>query len=87
MLAPMRRALSLLLVLAPIASALGAGQRAHSFHVGALVVRSARVGATAGRIQMTAARPVAVSIDSAPPRLATGDVALPPGAVRVTVNY
>ena len=85
MLGRMRLVSALLLAFAVPA---GAGQRAHSFQVGAVVVRSARVRATAARIELTASHPVAVSIDSAPPRLeAPGDLTVPAGAVRVTVQY
>jgi hypothetical protein len=83
----MRRATALLLLTASIALPAFAGLRSHSFHVGAVVVRSARVRVDGGRIRLAAAPAVAVSIDSAPSRLVRGDAALPPGAVRVTVHY
>jgi hypothetical protein len=87
MLAPMRHAAAVLLVTASFALPSGAGQRSSSFQVGAVVVRSARIRTGAGRIHFTTARPVAVSIDSAAPRLSARDVPLPPGTVRVTVDY
>ena len=65
----------------------GAGQRSHSFQVGAVVVRSARVRVAATRVQLTSRDAAAVIVDAAPPQLAARDVALPPGTVRVTVLY
>ena len=88
MLAPMRHAAAvLLLVLASVAWPAVASQRSISFQVGAVVVRSARIRTGDARLHLITAHPVAVSIDSAAPRLAARGVPLPPGAVTVTVHY
>jgi hypothetical protein len=81
----MRRAAALLLALAALPAA--AGQRSSSFQVGAVVVRSARLRVEARRVEVTAGDPAAVIVGAAPVQLAARDVALPPGAVRVTVLY
>jgi hypothetical protein len=83
----MCHATALLLLTASIALPALAGVRSHSFQVGAVVVRSARVRVDSTRIRLLSAPAVAVSIDSAPPRLVRGGAALPDGTVRVTVHY
>ena len=81
----MRRAATFLLALAAVPAA--GGQRSHSFQVGAVVMRSARLRVEARRVQVSARDPVAVMVGAAPLQVAASDVRLPPGTLRVTVLY
>lgn len=81
----MRRAAAFLLALAAVPAA--AGQRSHSFQVGAVVVRSARLRVEPRRVQLSARDPVAVMVGAGPVQVTARDVRLPPGTLRVTVLY
>jgi hypothetical protein len=76
-------------ILALVAFALPAGgaPRSRSFQAGAVVVRSARVRVDAATVRLANGSAAAVTIDAAPPRLGTDEIALPAGALRVTVQY
>lgn len=64
-----------------------AKQRRHTLLVRAVVVRAARIHAGHSRLELAGRGTVLVAIDGAAPRLATGDVPLPPGTLRVTIQY
>lgn len=78
---------AIILVLCSLALPAEAHGRTSTFQVGAVVTRSARVRADASRLQVTGRSAVAVTIDSAAPRLVVGEIALPPRTVRVTIQY
>ena len=84
----MRRAAACVLAFLSVALPAAAGQRSHSFAVGAVVVKSARLRIDARRLEVTAHDRVAVIVDDASTaQLIAREVALPPGTVRVTVLY
>ena len=81
------RAAAALLLLCSLAGPAGARATRQTFRVGAVVVRSATVRAAPSRLHLSGSGVAAVTIDAAPPLLVAGDVALPPGAVTVTIHY
>ena len=83
----MRLAVAMILAFCSVPIPASAGQRRNTFRVGAVVVRSSTVRATPARLSFAAKGPVLVAIDGAPPRLVDADLALPPGTVRVTIQY
>ncbi len=81
------RTAAALLLLCSLALPAGARERRQAFRVGAVVVRSGTVHAGPSRLRLSGRDVAAVSIDAAPPLLTKGDVALPPGTTRVTIQY
>jgi hypothetical protein len=83
---PVRAAVAIL-ALASLALPASAGHQRNAFRVGAVVVRSGGIETGPSRVSLAAKAPVLVSIDGASPRLVRGQVALPPGTSRVTIQY
>jgi hypothetical protein len=83
----MRPVTGFILALVSFALPAGGGQRSRSFQVGAVVVRSARVRVGPATVRLANGSAAAVTIDTAPPRPGADEIALPAGALRVTVQY